>query len=81
MWLTEYDSPPCHTMYIDKPIKGHNLMQAIARMNRVFGNKPGGLVIDYIVIATEPKDAIGTYTRVKRAAPPIGFLDQALATI
>jgi type I restriction enzyme R subunit len=80
MWLTGYDSPPCHTMYIDKPMKGHNLMQAIARVNRVFGNKPGGLVVDYIGIATELKDAIGTYTRGKRAAPPIGFLEQALAT-
>lgn len=80
MWLTGYDSPPCHTMYVDKPMKGHNLMQAIARVNRVFGNKPGGLVVDYIGIATELKDAIGTYTRGKRAAPPIGFLEQALAT-
>lgn len=80
MWLTGYDSPPCHTMYVDKPMKGHNLMQAIARVNRVFGNKPGGLVVDYIGIATELKDAIGTYTRGNRAAPPIGFLEQALAT-
>lgn len=80
MWLTGYDSPPCHTMYVDKPMKGHNLMQAIARVNRVFKNKPGGLVVDYIGIATELKDAIGTYTRGKRGAPPIGFLEQALAT-
>lgn len=80
MWLTGYDSPPCHTMYVDKPMKGHNLMQAIARVNRVFKNKPGGLVVDYIGIATELKDAIGTYTRGKRATPPIGFLEQALAT-
>jgi type I restriction enzyme R subunit len=80
MWLTGYDSPPCHTMYVDKPMKGHNLMQAIARVNRVFKDKPGGLVVDYIGIATDLKDAIGTYTRGKRAAPPIGFLDQALAT-
>jgi type I restriction enzyme R subunit len=80
MWLTGYDSPPCHTMYIDKPMKGHNLMQAIARVNRVFGSKPGGLVVDYIGIATELKDALGTYTRGKWAAPPIGFLEQALAT-
>jgi type I restriction enzyme R subunit len=78
MWLTGYDSPPCHTMYVDKPMKGHNLMQAIARVNRVFKNKPGGLVVDYIGIATELKDAIATYTRGKRAAPPIGFLEQAL---
>ena len=78
MWLTGYDSPPCHTMYVDKPMKGHNLMQAIARVNRVFKNKPGGLVVDYIGIATELKDAIATYTRGKRATPPIGFLEQAL---
>ena len=80
MWLTGYDSPPCHTMYVDKPMKGHNLMQAIARVNRVFKKKPGGLVVDYIGIASELKDAIGTYTRGKKAAPPIGFLDQALTT-
>ena len=80
MWLTGYDSPPCHTMYVDKPMKGHNLMQAIARVNRVFKNKPGGLVVDYIGIATELKDAIATYTRGKRSAPPIGFLEQALTT-
>jgi type I restriction enzyme R subunit len=80
MWLTGYDSPPCHTMYVDKPMKGHNLMQAIARVNRVFKNKPGGLVVDYIGIATELKDAIATYTRGKQSAPLIGFLEQALTT-
>ncbi|WP_419637678.1 type I restriction endonuclease subunit R, partial [Thiolapillus sp.] len=48
MWLTGFDAPCCHTMYVDKPMKGHNLMQAIARVNRVFKNKPGGLVVDYI---------------------------------
>ncbi|KJS65764.1 MAG: DEAD/DEAH box helicase, partial [Pseudomonas sp. BICA1-14] len=53
MWLTGFDAPCCHTMYIDKPMKGHNLMQAIARVNRVFKNKPGGLVVDYIGIANE----------------------------
>ncbi|MEZ8452931.1 type I restriction endonuclease subunit R, partial [Vibrio splendidus] len=51
MWLTGFDAPCCHTMYIDKPMKGHNLMQAIARVNRVFKDKPGGLVVDYIGIA------------------------------
>jgi type I restriction enzyme R subunit len=80
MWLTGYDSPPCHTMYVDKPMKGHNLMQAIARVNRVFRDKPGGLVVDYIGIATELKEAISTYTRGKRQEPPIGFLEQALST-
>jgi type I restriction enzyme R subunit len=68
MWLTGYDSPPCHTMYVDKPMKGHNLMQAIARVNRVFKDKPGGLVVDYIGIATELKEALSTYTRGKSSA-------------
>ncbi len=62
MWLTGFDAPCCHTMYIDKPMKGHNLMQAIARVNRVFKDKPGGLVVDYIGIANELKDALKTYT-------------------
>ncbi len=54
-WLTGFDAPSCHTMYIDKLMKGHNLMQAIARVNRVFKDKPGGLVVDYIGIASELK--------------------------
>jgi type I restriction enzyme R subunit len=58
MWLTGFDVPCCHTMYVDKPMKGHNLMQAIARVNRVFKNKPGGLVVDYIGIANELKQAL-----------------------
>ena len=62
MWLTGFDAPPCHTMYIDKPMKGHNLMQAIARVNRVFKDKPGGLVVDYIGIANELKQALKLYT-------------------
>ena len=62
MWLTGLDAPNCHTMYIDKPMKGHNLMQAIARVNRVFKDKPGGLVVDYIGIANELKQALKTYT-------------------
>ena len=62
MWLTGFDAPSCHTMYIDKPMKGHNLMQAIARVNRVFKDKPGGLVVDYIGIASELKNALKTYT-------------------
>jgi type I restriction enzyme R subunit len=49
MWLTGFDAPCLHTMYVDKPMRGHNLMQAIARVNRVFKDKPGGLVVDYIV--------------------------------
>ncbi len=62
MWLTGFDVPACNTMYIDKPMKGHNLMQAIARVNRVFKDKPGGLVVDYIGIANELKEALKTYT-------------------
>jgi type I restriction enzyme R subunit len=79
MWLTGYDSPPCHTMYIDKPMRGHNLMQAIARVNRVFKDKEGGLVVDYIGIATELKEALATYTKGQKSAPPVGFIEEALA--
>jgi type I restriction enzyme R subunit len=62
MWLTGFDAPCLHTIYIDKPMRGHTLMQAIARVNRVFGDKPGGLVVDYIGFAHELKAAIQTYT-------------------
>ena len=62
MWLTGFDCPSIHTMYIDKPMKSHNLMQAIARVNRVFRDKKGGLVVDYIGIGNELKDALKTYT-------------------
>ena len=55
MWLTGFDVPSMHTMYIDKPMKGHNLMQAIARVNRVFKDKPGGLIVDYVGIAESLK--------------------------
>ncbi|MGC1039979.1 type I restriction endonuclease subunit R [Pantoea agglomerans] len=65
MWLTGFDAPCCHTMYIDKPMRGHNLMQAIARVNRVFKDKPGGLVVDYIGIANELKQALKIYTDSK----------------
>ena len=78
MWLTGYDSPPCHTMYVDKPMKGHSLMQAIARVNRVFHDKPGGLVVDYIGIATELKEALATYTKGKKKALPVEFIEEAL---
>jgi len=70
MWLTGFDAPSCHTMYIDKPMKGHNLMQAIARVNRVFKNKPGGLVVDYIGIASELKLALKIYTDSKGKGAP-----------
>lgn len=62
MWLTGFDAPPLHTMYIDKPMKGHNLMQAIARVNRVFKDKPGGLIVDYIGIYFELEKALSDYT-------------------
>ena len=62
MWLTGFDAPSLHTMYVDKPMRGHGLMQAIARVNRVFKDKPGGLVVDYLGLAQELKDALVTYT-------------------
>jgi type I restriction enzyme R subunit len=62
MWLTGFDAPCLHTMYIDKPMRGHGLMQAIARVNRVFKDKPGGLVVDYLGLAQELKAALATYT-------------------
>lgn len=61
MWLTGFDVPCLHTMYLDKPLKGHTLMQAIARVNRVFGDKPGGLIVDYLGIAQDLKAAISFY--------------------
>lgn len=62
MWLTGFDAPCMHTMYIDKPMQGHGLMQAIARVNRVFRDKPGGLVVDYLGLADQLKEALHTYT-------------------
>lgn len=62
MWLTGFDVPSMHTMYVDKPMQGHNLMQAIARVNRVFKDKPGGLIVDYIGIADNLKEALKQYT-------------------
>ena len=62
MWLTGFDAPCLHTMYVDKPMKGHGLMQAIARVNRVFRNKPAGLIVDYIGIAQNLKSALGQYS-------------------
>ena len=63
MWLTGFDAPCMNTMYVDKPMSGHNLMQAIARVNRVFKNKPGGLVVDYLGLAAELKKALAQYTQ------------------
>ena len=62
MWLTGFDAPSLHTMYVDKPMRGHGLMQAIARVNRVFKDKPGGLVVDYLGLAHELKRALAMYT-------------------
>ena len=62
MWLTGFDAPSLHTMYVDKPMRGHALMQAIARVNRVFGEKPGGLIVDYIGIGYHLKQALADYT-------------------
>ena len=62
MWLTGFDAPSLHTMYVDKPMRGHGLMQAIARVNRVFKDKPGGLVVDYLGLAQDLKRALAAYT-------------------
>jgi type I restriction enzyme R subunit len=66
MWLTGFDAPRLHTLYVDKPMQGHNLMQAIARVNRVYKDKPGGLVVDYIGIASDLKRALATYSDFAR---------------
>ena len=66
MWLTGFDAPSLHTMYVDKPMRGHGLMQAIARVNRVFLDKPAGLIVDYIGIAQNLKSALGQYSRDDR---------------
>ncbi|MBQ4892164.1 type I restriction endonuclease subunit R [Shewanella sp. MMG014] len=81
MWLTGFDAPCCHTMYIDKPMKGHNLMQAIARVNRVFKDKPGGLVVDYIGIANELKNALKTYTNSQGKGQPTIDTAEAFAVL
>ncbi len=66
MWLTGFDVPPLHTMYLDKPMRGHNLMQAIARVNRVFRDKPGGLIVDYLGIADFLRQALSVYSQQDR---------------
>lgn len=63
MWLTGFDCPPAHTLYLDKPLAGHNLMQAIARVNRVYGDKPGGLIVDLLGLADQLADALAAYTQ------------------
>ncbi|MCD4748199.1 MAG: type I restriction endonuclease subunit R, partial [Thermoanaerobaculales bacterium] len=81
MWLTGFDAPVCHTMYIDKPMKGHNLAQAIARVNRVFKEKPGGLVVDYIGIAAELKRVVKTYTDARGKGQPTLKAEEALGVL
>ena len=78
MWLTGFDAPPCHTMYVDKPMHSHNLMQAIARVNRVFKDKSGGLVVDYIGIAADLKKALRTYTDARGKGQPTLKAEEAL---
>ncbi len=81
MWLTGFDVPCCHTMYIDKPMRGHTLMQAIARVNRVFKNKPGGLVVDYIGIANDLKAALQSYTDSKGRGQPSRDVEEFLEVL
>jgi len=81
MWLTGFDAPCCHTMYVDKPMRGHTLMQAIARVNRVFKDKPGGLVVDYIGIAAELRHAFRDYTDAKGRGEPTLRSEEALAIL
>lgn len=81
MWLTGFDAPCCHTMYVDKPMKGHNLAQSIARVNRVFKDKPGGLVVDYIGIAGDLKRAVKTYTDSKGKGQPTVKAEEALVIL
>jgi type I restriction enzyme R subunit len=79
MWLTGFDAPAMHTLYIDKPMRGHNLMQAIARVNRVYGGKEGGLIVDYIGIATDLKKALSTYTESGGKGKPAFDQEEAAA--
>lgn len=78
MWLTGFDAPCLHTMYVDKPMRGHNLMQAIARVNRVFKDKPGGLIVDYIGIASNLKTALATYSESGGKGKPTLDQDEAI---
>jgi len=78
MWLTGFDAPSMHTLYIDKPMKGHNLMQAIARVNRVYLDKPGGLVVDYLGIASDLKEALSFYSDAGGRGDPTLAQEQAV---
>ncbi|MDH4405648.1 MAG: type I restriction endonuclease subunit R, partial [Cyanobium sp. D14.bin.5] len=81
MWLTGFDAPCLHTMYADKPMQGHGLMQAIARVNRVFRDKPGGLVVDYLGLADQLKRAMATYTESGGRGDPADLVAQAIAVM
>ena len=78
MWLTGFDAPSLHTLYIDKPMKGHNLMQAIARVNRVYKDKPGGLIVDYLGIASDLKKALSFYSDAGGKGDPTILQEQAV---
>ena len=81
MWLTGFDVPCLHTMYVDKPMQGHGLMQAIARVNRVFRDKPGGLIVDYIGIADALKQAVANYTESGGKGKPTIDQNEAVAVM
>ncbi|HNU50218.1 MAG TPA: type I restriction endonuclease subunit R [Verrucomicrobiota bacterium] len=81
MWLTGFDAPCLHTMYVDKPMQGHGLMQAIARVNRVFRDKPGGLVVDYLGLADQLKHALAAYTESGGQGHPTYETRQAIAVM
>ena len=81
MWLTGFDAPCLHTMYADKPMQGHGLMQAIARVNRVFRDKPGGLVVDYLGLADQLKQALAVYTESGGKGAPAYDMKQAVAVM
>jgi len=81
MWLTGFDAPSMHTMYLDKPMRGHGLMQAIARVNRVFRDKPGGLIVDYLGLALELKKALATYTESGGTGRTAVSQDEAVAVM
>jgi type I restriction enzyme R subunit len=81
MWLTGFDVPCLHTMYLDKPMRGHGLMQAIARVNRVFRDKPGGLAVDYLGLADQLKQALATYTESGGKGQPSIDTEEAVAVL
>ena len=81
MWLTGFDAPSLHTMYADKPMRGHGLMQAIARVNRVFHDKPGGLIVDYLGLAPELQVAVKTYTESGGTGEAVFDKDEALTAL